>query len=369
MQEIGSETDTPVAQTIGDESDIPPSEASHETVMKGERATLAPKGVTKDQKVQAQDESSHPAHLEVPHPAKLTAKSTVERVLKLHTSRRMKRKSTSQGVSIPSQRRWLRYWSEVLHGVAPAQLQLAPGSDGSPPKARLYGITIKMRESGGGATVAVVRVANMLLEQATSRGNSSDDDRGAGRVWVSLARYDDEMVEEVERRIQANDSIEYESDGYTLKNSMFATTKWDDKKMINSFARLGVAQGDGPRIDTQPDGTFSTYNLVPLLASDWVYVGEEDDSQVNTIDLNEGIVLDSSREVRIKLYVGQVSNTLSIAWSTWCLLQSGVHGMDLVHSLLSSTTASIQKGAKSCNETRPLRYRLPSWVWRVIGGG
>jgi phosphatidylinositol-3,4,5-trisphosphate 3-phosphatase/dual-specificity protein phosphatase PTEN len=68
---------------------------------------------------------------------------TLEQVLDLHRSRRMKtsskhlRRSLStstakkpkMGVSIPSQQRWLFYWSQVLQGKDPASFRLSTGKD------------------------------------------------------------------------------------------------------------------------------------------------------------------------------------------------------------------------------------------------
>lgn len=285
MQDV-TDTDDPSVASI-DESDIPPSKST-------------------TPKRQSQPEAhENPLHPPVQAHDTLDAKRkvTVDQVLQLHTSRRMKRGGKSQGVSIPSQRRWLRYWSEVLHHAAPPQLQLYRNITEHPPKARLYGINVRMKESGPGPTIAVMRVANLLLDKA-SRRDPNQDDRGASDVWVSLARYEDDMVQELERRVRENADIQYEDDGVTLKNSMFSTSKWDGKKMIASFARLGVAHGDQPKVNNGPDGSAVTYSLVPIPSSEWIDVGGETDD--SAVEMNDGIVLDSAREVRVKIYMGQV---------------------------------------------------------------
>jgi phosphatidylinositol-3,4,5-trisphosphate 3-phosphatase/dual-specificity protein phosphatase PTEN len=296
MNEV-SEIEDHATASIGDESDIPPS------------TSTTPR---RKPKPEAQENSPHPPTGQTHDTGAMTGKSTLDQVLQLHTSRRMKKGRKSQGVSIPSQRRWLRYWSEILDGATPKQLQFLQTDDTHPPKARLYGINIRMKESGVGTTISVVRVANMLLDRA-SRRDPAEDDRGAGDVWVSLARYEDKMVLELEKRVRENVAFEYESDGVTSKNPMFGTPKWDDKKMVQSFARLGMAQGNHPQIEKEAEDTIVTYSLVPIPSSEWIDIGGETES--SAVEMNDGIALDSSREVRVKLYMGQVSDDI-----LWLLL-------------------------------------------------
>ncbi|CAG7850685.1 SubName: Full=Related to Phosphatidylinositol-3,4,5-trisphosphate 3-phosphatase PTEN {ECO:0000313/EMBL:CCA69709.1} [Serendipita indica DSM 11827] len=298
MQDVVSEAEAPRA-TISAESDIPPTTDGETSSEKGENNSVE----------KHLDDKPKSNLLEVPvglDHAPHTVK--VDKVLKLHTSRRMKRTVSSQGVSIPSQRRWLRYWSEILHNVNPPQLRLSPDNGGKAPKCRLYNIRVRMRDSGGGVQVAVVRMANLLIESAPRSLGPSERERGATEVWVSLARYEDEMVEELERRVRAGTPVEYEADGITRKDGMFATDKWDNKKMVKSFARMGVAQGQKAEVSKDDNGTILTYNLVPLtISSDWVDIGREPEiQQAETQPPEHGVLLDSSREFRVKLYVGQV---------------------------------------------------------------
>lgn len=289
MNEV-SETEDHVTASIGDESDIPPSTPRRTPKSEAHESSLhRPTGQTHDT-------------------GAMTGNTTLDQVLQLHTSRRMKKGGKSQGVSIPSQRRWLRYWSEALHGASPKQLQFLQTVAAHPPKARLYGINIRMNESGAGTTVTMVRVANMLLDRA-SRRDPTEDNRGAGDVWVSLARYEDKMVHELERRVRENVDFEYESDGVTSKNSMFGTSKWDDKKMVQSFARLGMAQGNHPQVEKDAEDSLITYSLVPIPSSEWIDIGGDPES--SAVEMNDGIVLDSSREFRVKLYMGQASHDIS----------------------------------------------------------
>lgn len=241
------------------------------------------------------------------------AASMVDKVVKLHTSRRMGQSAGNKlGVSIPSQRRWLRYWSEFLHDVAPPQLPLYPKGQAISPKARIYSIKIRMHEQGGGAQVAIVRVANALIDRAPRSVVGNVKGRGGDDVWVSLARYEDDMVEEIEKRVRTDEDVEYETDGITRKNDMFGSPTWDNKKMVKSFARMGVVHGARPETSLDPEGSVVTHHLLPLPPSEWVEVGSQptkDEVVMKDVQINDGIVLHSGREVRIKLYVGQVCHS------------------------------------------------------------
>ena len=192
---------------------------------------------------------------------------TLEDVLALHTSRRMKAPSSpdkklKHGVSIPSQRRWLQYWSLVLADASP------PGfwsiSDPATPKTesrvRLTEIRVRMRELGG-VKMNLLRVADKLLEKSngsrsTGRKGTSVLDRGKGPVWISLARYNDELVEKLEqwekytrdvngKMNSRREGSEYmpTSSGEESLRELFSDGRWDKGKMIRSFARLGDTEG------------------------------------------------------------------------------------------------------------------------------
>ncbi|TFY55283.1 hypothetical protein EVJ58_g8351, partial [Rhodofomes roseus] len=95
------------------------------------------------------------------------------RVLELHTSKRMKRPTTpaqksKQGVSIPSQRRWLSYWSLLIaHQAPPGFWSTEPGAlRRAAPKVRLTDVTVRMRELSG-VKVNLMRAANALLERTS----------------------------------------------------------------------------------------------------------------------------------------------------------------------------------------------------------
>jgi phosphatidylinositol-3,4,5-trisphosphate 3-phosphatase/dual-specificity protein phosphatase PTEN len=97
---------------------------------------------------------------------------------------------------------------------------------------------------------------------------------------------------------------------------MFADTKWDAKKMVQSFARMGMVHGAKPEVTKSlKDGSIISYDLRPIPSSEWLNVASnEDDSATTTsVEMNDGVVLDSAREFRAKLYMGQVrSNNTKI---------------------------------------------------------
>lgn len=235
-----------------------------------------------------------------PEKRKSTAAETLGDILALHTARRMKKSTSHRGVSIASQRRWLRYWSEIIYQVQPPQVWPMPSVQR--PKAKIHSINIRMRTTGGGAKLAVVRMASGLLDSAAKRRGVAPD-RGASAIWVSLARYEDEFVEELEKRVRGKEETK----------SMFMDGKYDDKKMVRSFARMGVAEGHTPAVEDVPGvGSVVNYRLHPIPASEWVAVDgaeENDDFMMSSeVDSESGIAVDAAREVRIKLYNAQVGS-------------------------------------------------------------
>ncbi|KAG1815038.1 uncharacterized protein BJ212DRAFT_1447384 [Suillus subaureus] len=287
-------------------------------------------------------------------PSKLSG-PTLQQVLDLHTSRRMKAshistnassKKPGAGVSIPSQRRWLLYWSQLLAGQGPPGMwglsDVNSGlhdSSNSPSilqrKVRITEISIRLRELSG-IKAGLVRAASFLMDHGKDgRGLISP---GNNRVWASLARYDNDLVDALERREQGTRDItnlgRRKLELSEPVSDIFTDDKWDKEKMVRTFARMGD-DGKLPSEMNSADESIKVYNYVlgPLTEECWVDISkaplrqEEIHSSeasiksemtsvysisqpvTNTRIGRSGIVVDADRELRIKLYMGQVFMT------------------------------------------------------------
>ena len=258
-----------------------------------------------------------------------TASEILADVLELHTSRRMKAPSPGekgkQGVSIPSQRRWLHYWSLLLSHRAPQDFW----ADEPHPKVRIISITLRMKE-GSAIRNQLIRAANAILDRTYEKKY-----KGKGEFWVSLARYDDELVdllESWERQTRGEGGrMGLRKPGSGQRGSealadVFKTQKWDGKKMVRSFARLGMTDG-ARREETRELGKVTTYVMGPLTDEKWGEIKEviaqegkglepqevkSETTSVNDVvpkvfsDGVKGTIVDANRELRAKFYIGQV---------------------------------------------------------------
>lgn len=208
---------------------------------------------------------------------------TLQQVLDLHTSRRMKASYISTnsssakpkaGVSIPSQRRWLLYWSRLLAGQGPpgmwglsdvkSGLHDGPNSPSAlRRKVRITEISLRLRELSG-IKAGLIRAASFLMDRGKDgRGPVS---LGNSRVWASLARYDDDLVDALERWEKSTRDItnlgrrNFESSESV--NGIFACDNWDKAKMVRRFARMGD-DGKLPSEMTSADEVRQLYDAIP----------------------------------------------------------------------------------------------------------
>jgi phosphatidylinositol-3,4,5-trisphosphate 3-phosphatase/dual-specificity protein phosphatase PTEN len=328
-------------------------------------------------------ESTHPVETNVTNPGKekgrRTASEALAHVLELHTSKRMKAPSPGekgkQGVSIPSQRRWLHYWSLLLSHRAPQDFW----TDKPHPKARITSITLRMKEASA-IKYQLVRATNAILDRASEKKY-----KGKGEVWTSLARYDDEFVElfeSWERRTRdegghmALRNPRSDRIGEDTLTDAFRTGKWDEKKMVRSFARMGMLDGARGE-ETKELGKVITYVMRPMTDEKWgeikeVIAGEDkglkpaevkseaasvNDVVTETFGNGEGgIIVDANRELRAKLYIGQVgafmhgSRLSLIHW-----IPTDFHGLVLVHPSIPPRPRREEV------EAHEGRVGLPAW--------
>lgn len=188
--------------------------------------------------------------------------NNLQNVLALHSSRRMKASSSSpkkakQGVSIPSQRRWLFYWSLILAHDAPLNLWSLTLPT-IKPKVRLREIKVCLRELTG-LKLGLLKAANQVIER-TSKKKTITPSHGSSQLWISLARYNDGFVDLLEKwekhtrdesgnmgkRKRGADHMNEEALAHLFKDG-----KWDKSKMIRSFARLGDVGEKVEKIDDE----------------------------------------------------------------------------------------------------------------------
>ncbi|KAF5383289.1 hypothetical protein D9615_005022 [Tricholomella constricta] len=280
----------------------------------------------------------------------------LESVLDLHTARRMKvnmkaspsttpphnqKQKQKQGVSIPSQRRFLYYWALVLAHAAPPHFWALPSLPLPRPRVRLTHITLRMRPASAAKTGLVHAASAVLARAGIGRGQGAGD----AHVWASLARYDDEFVGALEAWELRTRDTEAEHMGWRAvgeEGRIFDEGgRWDRGKMVRRFTRMGAVgagavvkgarddEGRGEKIDiftlrslskkwedtfreeipdstAEPEGTSEVdEEKVPASEASSVYESAKEKETEQEYH-PQGVILDAGREVRIKLYMGQV---------------------------------------------------------------
>jgi len=189
--------------------------------------------------------------------------------------------------------------------------------------------------------MTAVKVISSMLETtgASQSKKKAGRDVGADEVWISLSKYQDDFVNMLERwerhtrdptrlgkrRAGAQHMKTGEAEDEELER-IFSEGKWDNSKMIRTFSHLSTtdvdvstSNGDGSR--------FVTYTLHPIPHSQWVNVRQKikkaaaqsrpsvdpPSSQLSSPNASEenitesdGLVVDANRELRAKLFLGQV---------------------------------------------------------------
>lgn len=127
--------------------------------------------------------------------------------------------------------------------------------------------------------MSLVRAANLVIDHTNLVKNpgvsstASSKGQGQGHIWVSLARYDDELVELLERweahtrddgghmgkRKKGVDHM-----GEEALSKVFEDGRWDKGKMVRSFARLGVI-GKDPVLKEDSDKVRQSFLVINKL--------------------------------------------------------------------------------------------------------
>ena len=224
-------------------------------------------------------EPAHPSNPSPPCNPKTSFTHSLKGVLDLHTARRMKspppppssselekkKVKVKQGVSIPSQRRWLYYWALLLAGEAPKDVWPidAKRLHSAKPRVRLTQINVRMRETSS-VKLGIVKAASLIIGRAglgkAPSATTQDSPSTTTQVWASLARYDDSLVELLEKwevwtrneggglgapRRPGSECMprKKEGDDNNLEvddvSKVFEDGRWDKEKMVRPFARFG----------------------------------------------------------------------------------------------------------------------------------
>lgn len=258
-----------------------------------------------------------------------------EQVLDLYTIRRMKPAvqqlpvhKQKRGVSIPSQQRWLRYWSQSLTTDGGG----SSGTEGTLElrkydcrKVRITRVVVRMRELSGIQPSLIQAVS--MVQQATNIRSS--EAASSGRVWASLARYDDDLVGQLAELSPCQSSE---------TPRIFEDGKWDREKMVRKFATMstGAVEVSG---DESMGARLFSFALISSPGEGWTDLFSQDihhpqqggtplaassldslsysvihpsSSNIGCENDSGGIIVHANRELRLKIFWGRA--TLGWIW-------------------------------------------------------
>nr|ODO04463.1 hypothetical protein L204_00824 [Cryptococcus depauperatus CBS 7855] len=195
----------------------------------------------------------------------------VDEVFRLHSSRRMKPSSTGRGVSIPSQRRWCRYIHLLFNNQTPPSYLSS-----KPQRTRLLSVTLLLSPP----TSWQKPLASLLVGSGGT---------GQGKAWASVARYDDDYVEELKRRGGTGEGV----GGEITWGGVAGDGGFDTRKMFRSFGKLTPEENDDSVNEGLPKehDNYIVHHLTP---------GQRH------------LTLNRSREFRLKFHLGNLP--LGWAW-------------------------------------------------------
>lgn len=100
-------------------------------------------------------------------------------ILDFHTSRRMAPGTKARGVSISSQRRWLRYWARMLDGQDPRPRPSLTSVASSPMRlVRLEYIRVHLTEGQSGWTTRLLGSDHISVQVRTALGGRRKNQKG-----------------------------------------------------------------------------------------------------------------------------------------------------------------------------------------------
>ena len=225
------------------------------------------------------------------------ADGKVDEVFKLHSSRRMKPTSSGRGVSIPSrkpiyiatpdanakERRWCRYVNLLFsHRAPPAYVHLE-----RPTRVKLVSITMVLQRPTGWQ--------KPLAKLVVGR------DAGQGNAWASVARYNDDYVDELRRRGGGGEGVS----GEITWGGVGGKGEYDAHKMFRSCGKMVAGPGDDELSQSVSEVCVSSASGSRSLRHQDGLVTHQ------LVPKSSPLILDRCREVRLKFHLA----SLPLGWA------------------------------------------------------